>query len=253
MGSRMSPFEHIPLGTMPYADAYEQQQRWHERILASRDTASPMPGVILSVEHPPVITISRRAAAADHLIASRDLLASQGVMVEETDRGGDITYHGPGQLVLYPIVDLNRLGFGLHDYMRLLEQSVIDACATWGVHGERDPHATGVWVRSAASAPALGMEPSLAKIAAFGVRVRRWISMHGLALNVHTNLNHFAFIVPCGLHGRPVTSLSRELGVATPPLDVAREAVVARLRELLLVRLHHRGANPAEPSDGASS
>jgi lipoyl(octanoyl) transferase len=242
MSSCVSPFEHIPLGIMPYADAYEQQQRWHERVLASRDTSSPMPGVILSVEHPPVITISRRAAAADHLVASRDWLVGEGVSIEETDRGGDITYHGPGQLVLYPIIDLNRLKLGLHDYMRLLEQSVIDACASWGVEGHRDPHATGVWVRSPGSAPGPAAEAPLAKVAAFGVRVRRWISMHGLALNVRTNLQHFAYIVPCGLHGRPVTSLAKELGANAPTLDAAREVVVARLIELLQDRLNKPGA-----------
>lgn len=243
----MGPFEHIPLGLMPYAQAYEQQQRWHERVLASRDAADPMPGVILSVEHPPVITISRRAAAAEHLLASREMLAGQGVTIEETDRGGDITYHGPGQLVLYPIIDLNRLKLGLHDYMRLLEQSVIDACAGWGVEGHRDPHATGVWVRSPANVMVPGAEPPLAKIAAFGVRVRRWISMHGLALNVRTNLNHFAYIVPCGLHGRPVTSLAKELGANAPTLDAARDAVVARLSELLQARLKEPGASATGP------
>jgi lipoyl(octanoyl) transferase len=126
--------------------------------------------------------------------------------------------------------------------MRLLEQSVIDACASWGVEGHRDPHATGVWVRSPGSAPGPAAEAPLAKVAAFGVRVRRWISMHGLALNVRTNLQHFAYIVPCGLHGRPVTSLAKELGANAPTLDAAREVVVARLIELLQDRLNKPGA-----------
>jgi len=140
--------------------------------------------------------------------------------VVETDRGGDITYHGPGQLVAYPILDLNRYGLGLHAYMRLLEQVVIDTVAVWGVVGERDPGATGVWVRGR-------------KIAAFGVRVRKWVSMHGLALNVTTILDHFGLVVPCGLVGRGVTSLHGELGARCPAMDDVKRTLVRSLNERL--------------------
>jgi lipoyl(octanoyl) transferase len=122
----------IDLGRMPYAAAYEEQLDYLEEVMAAREAGGPIPGFLLLVEHEPVITISRRAGVANHLLATPALLAQHGVRVEETDRGGDITYHGPGQLVAYPVLDLNLLSLGLHDYMRLLEQSVIDVCARYG-------------------------------------------------------------------------------------------------------------------------
>lgn len=228
-------FPHVDLGRLSYADAYEQQTRFHAEVLANRDEAGLPAGVILSVEHPAVITVSRRPAAANHLLASRDFLAAQGIAVEETDRGGDITYHGPGQLVVYPIIDLNRVHLGLHDYMRLLEQVVIETCDVFGVEGRRDAGATGVWVQRGEQ-----VDSQLAKVAAFGVRVRRWVSMHGLAINVTTNLQHFSYIVPCGLAGRPVTSLMELLGEKTPGFDEVRREVVGRLQKALSERLAAR-------------
>ena len=225
-------FAHIDLGRMSYAEAYERQVAVHAEVLANRDEGKLPAGVILSVEHPAVITVSRRPDAAGHLLVSKEFLAAQGIEVAETDRGGDITYHGPGQLVVYPIVDLNRVHLGLHDYMRLLEQAVIDACGVFGIEGRRDPGATGVWVQR---------DEQLAKVAAFGVRVRRWVSMHGLAVNVTTDLRHFSFIVPCGLVGRPVTSLAEILGGGREVnLDVVRGEVVGRLQRAFEERLRAR-------------
>jgi lipoyl(octanoyl) transferase len=213
---------------MSYADAYAQQVAHHEEVLAAREVGGGGggdPGRILLVEHvPPVITISRRPDARAHLVATPEMLAREGVVVEETDRGGDITYHGPGQIVAYPILDLNYYHLGLHAYMRLLEQTVIDTIAAFGITGERDPKATGVWLPRPGPGPA-----QTAKIAAMGVRVRRWVSMHGLALNVTTNLRHFQLIVPCGLIGRPVTSMQNELGAACPPISSVRETLVASM------------------------
>lgn len=206
---------------MRYADAYEVQRRALEEVIGARDSGAPEPGRIVLVEHEPVVTVSRRAGAGSHLVATPEMLARAGVEVAETDRGGDITYHGPGQLVAYPILDLNTLNLGLHDYMRLLENAVITTCARFGVPTMRDPGATGVWtVRDG--------KPG-AKIAAMGVRVRRWVSMHGLALNVRTNLDHFALIVPCGLHGRAVTSLEREMGKGCPTMEEVKRALVVEL------------------------
>ena len=231
--------EVVDLGRLPYAQAYAVQATTLDRVLASRDSTAPKTGVILTVEHDPVITVSRRAGAAEHILASRDTLAQMGITIEETDRGGDITYHGPGQLVVYPILDLNALNLGLHAYMRLLEQAVIDTCAEFGVSAQRDESATGVWVRidprtgrSAshfASLDASAGMTQLAKICAMGVRVRRWISMHGLAINVRTDLRHFGTIVPCGLHGRPVCSLESLLGETAPSLHHVRETLVRTL------------------------
>lgn len=212
---------------MPYAQAFATQVETHAEVVAARErlvSTTRAPGVILLVEHdPPVITVSRRPGARDNLLATPELLGAHGVEVAETDRGGDITYHGPGQLVVYPILDLNALGWNLHRYMRELEGAVIAACARFGVAAHRDAHATGVWVGAAGGA-SCG-----AKICAMGVRVRRWVTMHGLALNVTTNLDHFGLIVPCGLAGRPVTSLHRLLGPRCPGMPEVKRAVVEEL------------------------
>jgi lipoyl(octanoyl) transferase len=215
----------VKLGRMAYGPAYRAQVDHVEEVLAARQAGVPEVGRLLLVEHPPVITVTKRASAAGHLIATAEALAREGVAVEETDRGGDITYHGLGQLVAYPILDLNLLNLGLHDYMRMLESVVIETCEVFGVRGRREAGATGVWVDREGET---GFR-SAAKIAAMGVRVRRWISMHGLAINVSTNLAHFDLIVPCGLAGRPVTSLERELvarGTSCPSLGEVQEVLV---------------------------
>jgi lipoyl(octanoyl) transferase len=231
----------VQLGRLEYGKAYRAQTEHLEEVLASRESGTPEPGRILVVEHDPVITVSRRAGARDHLLATPALLARHGVALAETDRGGDITYHGPGQLVLYPILDLNHLNLGLHAYMRMLEEAVIRACRDFGIPAARDACATGVWVppdpqvQPAPAACGAGGGAG-AKICAMGVRVRKWVSMHGLALNVSTNLDHFNLIVPCGLAGRPVTSLERQCaarGLPAPTMQKAGDVVVARLQELI--------------------
>jgi len=202
---RNTVFEVLDCGVVTYAEGMSLQEKNRDEVLAARDQDSEI-GRLLLLEHdPPVVTITKRPGAADHLIATEEQLALAGVEVCKTDRGGDITYHGPGQLVAYPILDLNMLGLNLHAYMRFLEEIVIAVCSSFGVEAQRDTGATGVWVGDA-------------KICALGVRVRRWVTTHGLALNVSTNLDHFGLIVPCGLAGRPVTSLSRELGDRCPTM-----------------------------------
>ena len=233
--------ESTDLGRLSYAEAYTIQIGWLERIVGARDSAEPIVGHVLLVEHdPPVVTVTARRGAAGHIVASAEQLRAAGVEVRETDRGGDVTYHGPGQLVVYPILDLNALHLRLHDYMRLLEQVVIDTCEGFGVRAMRDPKATGVWT---AAGPAERSVPG-AKVAALGVRVRRWVSMHGLALNVTTNLDHFGLIVPCGLVGRPVTSLERELGAGCPSMGEVKASLVERLRRALLLRASSCRAHP---------
>ena len=218
----------IDLGRIGYAQAYERQEAEAAAVLADREAGKPRIGTLFVLEHDPVITVSRRAGAAGHVLGSPQALAAHGVQVRETDRGGDVTYHGPGQLVGYAILDLNLLKLGLHEYMRLLEQTVIDAAATWGVVGERDPSATGVWVRQGESS---------AKLCAFGVRVRRWVSMHGLGLNVNPDMSHFDLIVPCGLAGRSVTSLAQLLGERCPTMSQAKQAVADSLAARVQERL----------------
>lgn len=208
---------------MNYAGAFQRQRAVAAEVLAARDGGRPEQGRLLIVEHDPVITVSRRAAARDHLLASPEVLKHAGVEVAETDRGGDITYHGPGQLVVYPILDLNRLNLGLHAYMRLLEQAVIEACGAFGVLCERDPAATGVWAQR---------PDQPAKICAMGVRVSRWVTTHGLALNVAPIMEHFRLIVPCGLAGRPVTCLADEAtrqGIACPSFETVKRELAGRL------------------------
>jgi lipoyl(octanoyl) transferase len=262
------PIDVIDLGRVPYADAYAEQCRHHERILAARAADAGPLGAILLLEHePPVITISRRPGARAHLLASDEQLRLAGVTLAHTDRGGDITYHGPGQLVVYPILDLHRLRIHLHDYMRLLESAVIDACAAFGLAARRDPAATGVWVRPVPPAPPALPSASLpapadadatapaaappAKVCAMGVRVRRWVTLHGLALNVSTNLDHFSLIVPCGLAGRAVTSLLRELGERCPSMAIVKST----LADSLLRHLAAAAAAPPRlnPASGPSS
>jgi lipoyl(octanoyl) transferase len=198
------------LGRVPYADALELQRARHAEVLAGRTGGAPHR--ILLVEHPAVITVTRRPGAGEHVLADSDALAAAGVERCETDRGGDVTYHGPGQAVAYPIVDLQRLGLGIHAYIRALEEAAIRTCAAWGIRCAREEGATGVWA---------GEQGSSRKIAAIGVRVSRSVTLHGIALNVDPDLSHFGLIVPCGLHGRAVTSMRREVGAACPVLEDA--------------------------------
>lgn len=231
--------EVTDLGRLGYAPGLERQRAEHERVLAGRDREDAPLASILVVEHDPVLTVSKRPSARENIIVGADRLSALGIEVHETDRGGDITYHGPGQVVVYPIVDLNRVGLNLHAYMRLLEEAVIRTCNSFGLDADREEGATGVWVPSRAH---LGQR---AKICAMGVRVRRWVTMHGLALNVTTDLSHFETIVPCGLTGRTVTSLRAELGDAAPSVSEAAKRVCDQLVELLL-RAHQSGLSRAE-------
>lgn len=222
---------------MGYSAAREVQDLHAAEVLAARDAGGvETVGRLLLVEHDPVITIGRHPGSARHVLADAGVLARAGVEMVETDRGGDVTYHGPGQLVVYPILDLNRLGLGIHAYMRLLEDVAIAVCGRAGVVARREPGATGVWVDSAGGAR---------KICAMGVRIRRWVSLHGLAINITTNLDHFGLIVPCGLAGRSVTSLRRELGEGCPTFDRVKgwmvEQVDRAVGARLLVRANREG------------
>ena len=212
----------VDLGRIGYADALAIQRATHAELVGAREAArgsgagDPRMTVYLLEHDPPVVTVTKRVGAAAHVLASDALLAAHGVEKAETDRGGDVTYHGPGQLVAYPILDIQRLGLKVHPYVRWLEQSVIDTIATDGLVGLRDPAATGVWVGSDGRAER--------KVAAIGVRLSRFVALHGLALNVAPDLAHFGLIVPCGLT-RPVTSLAAELGPRAPGLDAVKSRV----------------------------
>ena len=210
----------IDLGRIGYADALAIQRETHAALVSARESGVPDAAMtVYLLEHdPPVVTVTKRVGAAGHVLASEAVLATHGIEKVETDRGGDVTYHGPGQLVAYPILDIQLLGLKVHPYVRWLEQCVIDAIAADGLAGMRDPEATGVWV-GADGRPER-------KIAAIGVRLSRFVSLHGFALNVAPDLSHFGLIVPCGL-ARPVTSLRAELGTRAPSLDLVKQRVAA--------------------------
>ena len=201
------------LGILPYEEALLLQRNTHQTVVDGRNSPIPSHFHLLLLEHdPPIITLSKRSTAGEHLLATPEQLIQAGVVICRTDRGGDITYHGLGQLVGYPICDLNELSLRIHGYMRFLEQCIIEVLAEFNIFGERDECATGVWVDGS-------------KICAMGVRVSKWISMHGFALNVTTNLDHFDLIVPCGLAGRSVTSMQKILGDACPSMETVKRVV----------------------------
>ena len=184
--------------------------------------------MLLLVEHPPVVTLGR-ATKGHHLVASPALLAARGVEVHEVERGGDVTFHGPGQLVGYPIVDLKRHRRDLHWYLRQMEAALIAGLAEVGLDATRNPGLTGVWVAGGeARDPASpGAPPAPRKLASIGVHARDWVTWHGFALNVTTDLSYFDLIVPCGIAGVTMTSVAAEL--RPRPCDAAQvRGAVAR-------------------------
>jgi lipoyl(octanoyl) transferase len=206
------------LGRVAYAAGLELQRQ----LVEERRTGA-IGDTLLLLEHPPVITTGARARGArTNVVASADVLAREGVEIFDTGRGGDVTYHGPGQLVGYPIFDLRPDRQDVHRYVRDLEEALIVAIARFGITGARVPGLSGVWV---------GERDREEKIAAIGVRISRWITSHGFALNVSTDLRHFQLIVPCGIADRGVTSIARVLGRAVPIADV-EDAVVDSFREV---------------------
>jgi lipoyl(octanoyl) transferase len=206
----------VDLGTLPYAPALELQ-----RDVARRRIAGDIDqDVLLLVEHTPVVTLGRTAKQAN-LIAAPDFLASHGVELFEVERGGDITFHGPGQLVGYPIVDLKRHRKDLHWYLRQVEQALIDAVGEFGISGGRVAQYTGVWV-DVARAPR--------KLASIGVHARDWVTWHGFALNVNTDLRYFDLMIPCGISGVSMTSVARELQSGSVEMRAVSDAVVRAFR-----------------------
>jgi lipoyl(octanoyl) transferase len=200
----------VDLGTVPYADALDLQRA----AAKARISGSIPEDLLLLVEHPPVVTLGR-SSKANHLVASPALLAARGVELHEVERGGDVTFHGPGQLVGYPIVDLKRHRRDLHWYLRQVEEGLIVALGALGIRAVRNPGLTGVWTGDDA-APAR-------KIASIGVHARDWVTWHGFALNVTTDLTYFGLIVPCGIAGVHMTSVARELGGPAPDRGELRE------------------------------
>ncbi|MBE3099782.1 MAG: lipoyl(octanoyl) transferase LipB [Planctomycetes bacterium] len=213
--------------------AYEPTVRLQRRLVDEVKASEAERAYLVLVEHdPPVITLGRGARDA-HIVASRERLAQEGVQVHESSRGGDVTYHGPGQVVGYPVLRLDLHGRDVHRYLRDLEEVLIRVLARYGLEGRRSEGLTGVWV---------GQE----KIAAIGVAVRRWVTYHGFALNVATDLSHFDLIVPCGIRGKGVTSLTRLLGRPVTVAEV-KPAVVECVVEVFGFDDARAGEVPIEP------
>jgi lipoyl(octanoyl) transferase len=213
-GMHLRVINVLYLGRVDYSIALELQQTLVRLVKEGRITHT-----LLLLEHPPVITLGRNAGA-ENIVASREFLSANGVELHETDRGGDVTFHGPGQLVGYPIFDLRDFEprIGAVDFVRKLEEVLIRTCGDLGVVTERIPRLTGVWTQN---------DPP-GKIAAVGVHISRAVTSHGFALNVNTNLDYFKLIVPCGIADKPVTSLEQEM--AQSPLS--RDRKVPALEDL---------------------
>ncbi len=201
------------LGLLAYRDAWALQEQAHDQVANGGDEQ------LLLVEHPPVITFGRRPGGEKNLLATPDRLIELGVDLVPSDRGGDVTFHGPGQIVAYPIVRLIDHQLSVGAYVQRLEDIVIATLAEFGITGQKDESAIGVWVDD-------GGTP--AKICALGVRIRRGISLHGIALNVETDLSFFKLIVPCGMASRPVTSMRRLLGATCPEIQAVRDVLVTQ-------------------------
>ena len=205
-------FKLCRLELIDYAEAYDIQKRLWSQKVAGQDA-----DVLLLLEHPPTFTIGK-SGRLENLLLAREGLAGEGVSLFFTDRGGDITYHGPGQLVAYPIIDLRNRGKDIHRYIHDLEEVVIRTLADFSIAARRDEKNVGVWVGND-------------EIAAIGVSVRRWIAMHGLALNVNPTLKHFSFINPCGLLDRGVTSMAKVLS-RDVPMEAVAKGLVAHFSEV---------------------
>jgi lipoate-protein ligase B len=192
---------------VPYGEALELQRT----IARDRISGAIPQDVLLLLEHPPVVTLGR-SSKEKNLIASPEFLQSRGVELFEAERGGDVTFHGPGQLVGYPIMDLKRHRQDLHWYLRKIEEALINTLADYGIPAERNTAYTGVWTRGK-------------KIASIGVHARDWVTWHGFAVNVTTDLSFFDLIVPCGISGVVMTSIARQLGAE----DVSSHDVIERI------------------------
>ena len=239
------------LGRMGYGECWDLQRSLFGRILDSKSSAvansqalseaelKSIPewdsiigddcgGELLIVEHNPVYTLGK-SGKLENMLVTEEYLRSIGAEFYRIERGGDVTFHGPGQIVGYPILDLEKLGIGLRQYIDSLEQAIIEVCAEWGVEAGRIEGASGVWIEPES--------PRARKICAIGVRSSRYVTMHGFAMNVATDLRYFSHINPCGFVDKGVTSLSREVGREVA-LDQVKEQIVKHLAEKLNVKIY---------------
>lgn len=206
--------------SIPYAEAWTRQKEWFDALVRAKQAGEAYENHIILCEHPHVYTLGRSGKEGNMLL-SEEQLQRIGATLYHIDRGGDITYHGPGQLVCYPILNLEEFSLGLKAYVHLLEEAVIRVCASYGIRAGRLEKATGVWLD--------GDTPRARKICAIGVRSSHYVTMHGLALNVNTDLRYFSYINPCGFVDKGVTSLQQELKREVPMGEVKE-----RLAEMIV-------------------
>ncbi len=217
------------LGLKDYKETWEYQEKLFQQILDIKSnnrnaiTPKPTPNYFLFVEHPHVYTLGK-SGHIDNLLISEAKLNEIAASFYKINRGGDITYHGPGQIVGYPILDLENFFTDIHKYLRLLEEMVILALKEYGLKAERSKGETGVWLDAGT--------PFARKICAMGVRASRWVTMHGFALNVNADLGYFDNMIPCGIKGKAVTSLNVELGVSQISMIEVKEKLVRHFLEL---------------------
>jgi len=227
----------VDLNLVQYQEAWDMQESLMTEIseikLANRDRTqneiSVTPNYLLFCQHPHVYTLGK-SGDASHLLMREEFLHTINATFLKTNRGGDITYHGPGQLVGYPIFDLENFYTDIHLYLRMLEEAIILTCRDYGLVAGRINGLTGVWINHESD--------QARKICAFGVKASRWISMHGFAFNVNSDLSYFSHIVPCGISEKGVTSLSHELGVDVNEIEV-KEVVLGHLSDLFGFEIIH--------------
>lgn len=225
--------EVIDLGKKAYKTVWDLQEQQLNAIVEqkrkNRSATEPTPtsNYLYWVEHPPVITLGK-SGLPKHLLLDEKQLQEKGIEFFTTNRGGDITFHGPGQLVGYPILDLENFFSDIHKYLRLLEEAIILTLEEYGLKAERSEGETGVWLDVGT--------PFARKICAMGVKASRWVTMHGFALNVNTDLSYFDYIIPCGIQGKGVSSLERELK-RTVPLAEVKAKILVHLANLFSAEL----------------
>ncbi len=218
----------IDLGLIDYKEAWDFQEKLFNRTIAQKIALRDNPeaektkNYLIFCQHPHVYTLGK-SGEASHLLLNETSLKEKNATYYEINRGGDITYHGPGQLVVYPIFDLDYFFTDIHKYMRLLEEAVIQTLAHYGIEGGRYPGYTGVWLDADG--------PNARKICAMGVKCSRWVTMHGIGFNINSDLNYFSHIIPCGIEDKAVSSLQKELGRAVDMQEVTA-ILQAKMAEL---------------------
>lgn len=213
----------VDWGLVPYDEAWKRQTEWFDEVVRAKSEQHAYENRIVMCQHPHVYTLGR-SGKENNMLLNPEQLERLGATLYHIDRGGDITYHGPGQWVCYPILNLEEFGLGLKEYVHLLEEAVIRVCASYGIEAGRLAKATGVWLE--------GDTPRARKICAIGVRSSHYVTMHGLAFNVNTDLRYFSYIHPCGFVDKGVTSLRQELKQEVP-MDEVKQRLEGELRALL--------------------